>query len=78
MPPCYFLLIVIAIESSLKIQKESRMFQRIGFVNFWYFIIRLFDGNTEANNLKFFSYIVNTDKNLKKTGEKKCCFKQVQ
>ena len=54
------------------------MFQRIGFVNFWYFIIRLFDGNTEANNLKFFSYIVNTDKNLKKTGEKKCCFKQVQ
>ena len=54
------------------------MFQRIGFVNFWYFIIRLFDGNTEANNLKIFSYIVNTDKNLKKTGEKKCCFKQVQ
>ena len=50
MPPCNFLLIVLAIESSLKIQKRAECFKSIGFVNFWYFVIRLFDGNTEVKN----------------------------
>ena len=46
---CHFLLIVITIESSLKIQK-SRMFLRIGIITLLIFLHQVIRCDTEVKN----------------------------